>query len=432
MPINSQYLDEIRTNIKVRPIFWDGYVRANLLTADEAALIKSIDKQLRDKNEPSKESANQFALAIIDLLSRLTREDVIKYILSLVGDIAFSGVESFAISLTEEKAGDETIYSVLLKYFEKADEQIYLLAFRALSGVLALKKAPDSTVTTFLQYVAEKLLTSTNDNLQEVGVQCLESILEKKWYRKTVWKHSDAILSPLYNILKAPGRSNIQLQYTVLLCFWLLTFETTPCQQLSIDLVPILLDAAKSSVKEKIVRISIGTIANTVKLAPKVSIPAIISHGGVSLIKTLSERKWADEELIADLNTLVETLDDAVASMSTFDEYSSEVLGKKLTWTPPHTSETFWKENIQNFKEDDWKIVKLLSQLLTSSNVDNTTLAVISNDISHIIDEAPESTKIFEKLGAKIKIMELMSSSDSEVRFQALKATQTFISHSFK
>jgi V-type H+-transporting ATPase subunit H len=102
-----------------------------------------------------------------------------------------------------------------------------------------------------------------------------------------------------------------------------------------------------------------------------------------------------------------------------------------LQWSPAHKSDNFWKANIGKFKEQDWKILKELAQIINESQ-DSLVLAVACSDISYIINELPESARLLEKLGAKVKIMSLMNSSDPEVRFEALTATQTFITHSFK
>ncbi|ANB15291.1 H(+)-transporting V1 sector ATPase subunit H [Sugiyamaella lignohabitans] len=429
-PISSQYLEEIQSNIRVRPIPWEGYVRANLITTEEASLIKTIEKLPKDKSVAiiAKDS-DIYAAKLIGILSRITRDDVVKYILSLVGDFASDSPE-FRESLLGLK--DPQTFDVLTKLLDKPDEQTHLLSIKALITLIGQSSDDKSAVKLALAYISKKLASSPNANLQDIAVQAYSSLLQVKKFRPLFWESRNEIVPSLIKILNA-SQGNLQLQYYTLLVFWLVTFEKQPAADVvtEFDLVPTLLNITKNSVKEKIVRLAVATLVNTINNASKVSVPALLSHSCLELVKTLAERKWTDEELIEDLDFLKTTLQEAFDSMTTFDEYGSEIIGKNLKWSPPHRSETFWKENIGKFKEGDWKILKALSNIITSSQ-DPVTLAVGSNDVSRIISELPESLKVFEKLGTKVKIMELMNHPDSDVRYEALKATQTFIAHSFK
>jgi V-type H+-transporting ATPase subunit H len=406
-------------------------VRANLLSASEAGLMKSIEKQSRDKRVAIVEKSPQlYATTIVELLSRITRDDVVKYILSLAGDFA-AEVPEFTKCLLEN---EEAAYSVLVKLLDKNDEQIHLLSAKTLVVLMSIKEASNDHVASLFSFLSSKLASSPNSNLQDIAVQSYGLLLRTKPHRSIFWNQHSQNVPPLLKILST-SKGSLQLQYHTLIIFWLISFEATPCAEAvtKYDLTSILLDITKNAVKEKITRVSTATLVNTVKLAPKVSINTLLYDSALPLVKTLSERKWADDELINDLQELKDSLQEAFDSMSTFDEYKAELESKKLKWSPPHRSELFWKDNAFRFKEVDWKMIKLLDSVVSNtSSTDSITLAVACNDISRIITELPESLKVMEKLGTKIKIMELMNHSDSEVRYQSLKATQNFISHSFK
>lgn len=435
--ITSQYLEEIQTNIRVRPIPWEGYVRASVLSANEASLMKSIEKQNREKRaEIVEKSATRYAEAIIDLLDRISRDDVVKYILSLAGDFVVDVEEFGSTLLNDQNAGK--IFNILVKLLERNDEQIYLLAAKTLVVLLSLQPGPPQHVTSLFLFLATKLASSPNVNLQDFAVQGFGVLLRSKPYRQPFWNHKDTVVPPLVKILSntsgSKGVGGIQLQYYSLLVFWLITFEKPIATEVvtKFNIVPKLLEIARNAVKEKIIRISIATLVNLVKISPRMSIPVLISQSALPFVKTLSDRKWADEELIEDLQTLKDVLQERFQSMSTFDEYKSEIVSKKLQWSPPHRSETFWKENVYKFKDHDWQVLKQLSSIYNIENADNITLAVACNDINRIVNELPDSIKVLEKDNTKLKIMELMKHSDAEVRYEALKATQSFISRSFK
>lgn len=48
----------------------------------------------------------------------------------------------------------------------------------------------------------------------------------------------------------------------------------------------------------------------------------------------------------------------------TFEQYASELETGKLEWSPPHKSETFWKENASKLEENNYV---LLRQVLNNS-----------------------------------------------------------------
>jgi len=47
--IYSEFLDELLSNIRARPISWDAQQRSGVIDESEVRTIKAIDKQRRDK-----------------------------------------------------------------------------------------------------------------------------------------------------------------------------------------------------------------------------------------------------------------------------------------------------------------------------------------------------------------------------------------------
>lgn len=295
--------------------------------------------------------------------------------------------------------------------------------------MFSIKKAPESYVNTTFNFISSKLTTPSDSNLQDIGVQSLSSLLQSKWYRNLFWTQSSERVKPLLSILTT-ARTNLQLQYHTLLALWLVSFEKVPAAELvtSFDIVPIYFEIIKNSVKEKIIRLSVALLVNVATLAPKVGVSSLLLNDGLNLVSVLADRKWADEELVADLALLKDTLQNAFDSMTTFDEYKNELDSKKLRWSPPHRSEAFWKENIEEFRAHDWKVLKALVEIIKSNPSDPVVNAVAASDINHIFALFPEAVKVVERIGGKVPIMELMNHSSEEVRYEALKATQTLIS----
>lgn len=334
-------------------------------------------------------------------------------------------------------------------------QDIHLLATKNLVLLCSFKKAPSQYVSALFTFISTQLATPTDPNLQEIAVLSFGLLLQPKWYRNLFWTQSNEFVPPLLRILTT-SRTNLQLQYHTLLVFWLLSFESLPAKEMitKFDFVPIYFDIIKNSVKEKIIRLAVALLVNIScpqalassstsqansdqkpELTPeqkqqrRVAINSLLLNDGINMISTLCERKWADEELVADLATLKQNLQEAFDSMTTFDEYKNELESKKLRWSPPHKSEGFWKENAEEFKAHDWKVLKALIDIIKSKPEDPTVKAVAASDINHIFSLFPEAVKVVERIGGKVAIMELMTDPSEEVRYEALKATQTLISN---
>lgn len=72
---------------------------------------------------------------------------------------------------------------------------------------------------------------------------------------------------------------------------------------------------------------------------------------------SLAARKWNDDDLILDIEEVEEALHVQVKEMSSFDRYQTELNSGNLHWTPVH-NEKFWRENIEKFEEDNYKLIK--------------------------------------------------------------------------
>lgn len=400
--------------------------------------MKSIEKQTQEKRAATvAKEPERYAEVVADLLERVSRDDVVKYVLSLTGDLTVD-VPQFTSSLLKDSTMESRVYGSLTKLLDKSDEQLHLLGASTLVSLLSTrsssdKNIPSDTVATLVNHLSTRLATSPNTHLQDIAVQALGILMRNKSYRSVLWKTHAQVIPPLLKIL-VESKGALQLQYHALLVLWLLSFEQMSSKEFvsSYDAVPTLLEVARTAVKEKIVRVATATLTNLIAQVPKLSIPSLLANGALPLVRTLSERKWADEELVEDLGTLLEKLKEAFESMSTFDEYASELESKHLRWSPPHRSDIFWSENASKFRDKDWKAVRELDAVLSNEGADAVPLAVACNDISRLIVVLPEVLRPLQKMGTKVKIMELMNHKDSEVRYEALRATQTFIAHSFK
>jgi len=102
--VSNAHLDESSAKIRSKPVPWEvcsprfhkfitliprtqGYQRADLVTSEELALIKKVDRQPRAKVESIHLSDGQtYALLYLRLLKKLQRVDTMQCLLVLIAD----------------------------------------------------------------------------------------------------------------------------------------------------------------------------------------------------------------------------------------------------------------------------------------------------------------------------------------------------------
>jgi len=273
-------------------------------------------------------------------------------------------------------------------------------------------------------------LKSNNSEIYELSIQMLESILRVPANRLKFWNAPQGI-ETLASLLKFRNPS-LQIQYQIIFCFWLLTFQKEIAEDFNrkFDLIPTLINIAKSAIKEKIIRIVIGTFRNLVEKAPEANLPTMLVAKLLNFCENLSGRKWSDNEIVEDIEFLKVRLQENFYSLTTFDEYASEISSGMLQWSPPHESEQFWKQNVSKLNDKNHELIRTLARLLSTSN-DNTVLTVAAHDLGQYVKYYPNGKKFLQEIGAKQRIMELMTYDDPEVRYQALLAVQKYMTHAW-
>ncbi|MQL69368.1 hypothetical protein Taro_001630, partial [Colocasia esculenta] len=212
------------------------------------------------------------------------------------------------------------------------------------------------------------------------------------------------------------------LLYETCLCLWLLSYFDAAVDYLATTRVlPRLVEVVKGSTKEKVVRVVTLTLRN---LLSKGSFGAqMIDLGLPQIVQNLKAQAWSDEDLLEALNQLEGGLKDNIRRLSSFDKYKQEVLLGHLDWSPMHKDPNFWRENITNFEENDFQIVRVLITILDTAN-DPTALAVACYDISQFIQHHPAGRIILSDLKAKERVMKLMDHENAEVTKHALLCVQ--------
>ena len=188
------------------------------------------------------------------------------------------------------------------------------------------------------------------------------------------------------------------------------------------------------SPKEKTTRLLLATLNNLLAANQEILIPAATTVRLPSLLSNLQGRHLTDPDLLEDLQSLDHMLEEYTKNQTTFDEYADEVNSGHLRWSPPHRNPTFWRENARRIIEDkQGELPKKLAEILSKNwDSEKTVLAIACNDVGHLVKEVPDQRSMLEKLGVKVRVMELMSDRDESVRWESLRAVGEWMRYTFE
>ncbi|ONM24249.1 male sterile32 [Zea mays] len=253
------------------------------------------------------------------------------------------------------------------------------------------------------------------------SIHCLSTSLREPYVR-TLFVQADGIKLLIPLISPAATQQSIQLLYETCLCIWLLSFYDAAVDYLSTTRVmPRLVEVVKGSTKEKVVRVAVLSFCNL--LAKGAFAAQMIDLGLPQIVQNLKAQAWTDEDLLDALNQLEVGLKENLKKLSSFDKYKQQVLLGHLDWSPMHKDPSFWRENINNFEENDFQILRVLMTIIDTSS-DTTALAVACYDLSQFLQYHPSGRIVVADLKAKDRVMKLMNHENTEVQKNALLCVQ--------
>lgn len=473
--LEGDFVSQLLTNIRTRSISWTSFVKANYLSSENMAVLKSVTS-VNDQEDPASrvdvliKDLPTYSKVLLDSITDISKNkskylDLTKILLVILYDgLTFIDNSVPEHTMTHEimKISKNNPYPPFVEILESSssgeqdsnqDEFVisilcaHILIFFLTTNPPSSKKTASELVSTVLKFIQDGLVTSSNAQYRFLGVQLLKELLSVKEFRDIYIKKTE-YLDALIKIM-LDKNVELQMRYLSIYCLWTLTFDSKTNQLLTTDakyaeIIPTMFKFSNDAVKEKVVRLSISILINFLDVSSSSSksqteiIKKFLLANGLTIVKNLIERKWSDNELKDDLNTLYDLLNDSIKSLTNFDEYENEIKTKHLLWSPCHKNSEFWYDNIDKFKENNWKLLKSLISLLSDdnsapdANVNQLYInqSIICYDLSMLIKVAPEVVKVINSFGTKTKIMTLMNSPNSNVKFEALRTTQLLVANS--
>jgi V-type H+-transporting ATPase subunit H len=500
----TSVLQQKAGDIRQLKVNWQSYMQSQMITNEDYTSISALDSD--KKSLYLQQNPAQSAKTILNLLSHVSKDQTIQYILVVIDDLLQedrSRVEIFHEYANKKK---ESVWAPFLNLLNRQDGFVVNMSARIL-GKLACwghEQMPKSDLQFYLQWLKDQLtvnaskylkgmadanakrqLVSThhhaqqhhhgmhlfnhrdhnqnnhqqavvesyreisnsidehlqatsavvipgNEYIQSVA-RCLQMMLRIDEYR-FAFVSVDGI-STLIGILSS--RVNFQVQYQLIFCLWVLTFNPLLAEKMNkFNVIPILADILSDCAKEKVTRIILAVFRNLIEKPddPQVSKEHCIAMVQTKVLKQLSileQRRFDDEDITGDVEFLTEKLQSSVQDLSSFDEYSTEIKSGRLEWSPVHKSAKFWRENAHCLNEKNYELLRILVHLLETSK-DPLVLSVASFDIGEYVRHYPRGKHVIEQLGGKQLVMLLLGHDDPNVRYEALLAVQKLMVHNWE
>jgi len=251
----------------------------------------------------------------------------------------------------------------------------------------------------------------------------------KKDHHRIVFFGDDG-LNLLGSVLTRPDTKR-QILYQTMYCLWLLSYNKQIAEAFGTitDLVQHIVDAVRLQDKEKIRRLGLSTLRNLTETP--LNNEHMISAGMMKVLNYLTQKKWGDEDIEEDIKHLVESLDENMLILSSFDTYKDEIMSGELAWSPVHRSERFWRENIGRFEDDNFKILSVLLDIVRTSQ-NTKILAIACYDLGEFVRFHPRGRRVLAQLEGKVDIMKLMAHPDEDVQKHALLCVQKMMVHNWE
>ncbi|XP_072945129.1 V-type proton ATPase subunit H isoform X2 [Epargyreus clarus] len=482
------------SEIRQTQINWQSYLQSQMITQRDHDFIVNLDqrgqKDLPDKNPEA------CADVFLNLLTHISKDNTIQYVLVLIDDILSedkSRVKIFRNSrhgniwqpfLNLLNRQDEFVQHMTARIIaklacwhpqlmDKSDLNFYLSWLKDQLKMNAEKMSADLEHAEQVMLAHEKMnfadkpikhhknrdaaeinekysslyssfdelkshedyslgLHKNNDYIPSVA-RCLQMMLRIDEYR-FAFLSVDGI-STLLSILTS--RVNFQVQYQLVFCLWVLTFNPLLAEKMNkFNAIPILADILSDSVKEKVTRIVLAVFRNLIEKpedhqVAKEHCIAMVQCKVLKQLSILEQKRSDDEDIMNDVDFLNERLQASVQDLSSFDQYATEVKSGRLEWSPVHKSAKFWRENAARLNERGQELLRTLVHLLEKSR-DPVVLAVACYDVGEYVRHYPRGKQTIEQLGGKQRVMYLLSHEDPNVRYEALLAVQKLMVHNWE
>jgi len=432
----SSVLQQKASEVRNQRTPWQTYLQSQMISDQDYRFITRFDTTPDAKARDAvinSEKPLQLAETIYNLLSQVSKEGTVQYLLTMMDDVLQEDKTRVEIFKQYSAARKESPWVLLLTLLNRPDGFIMNMTARIIAKIACWSKKlmEGSDLQFYLTWLKDQLKTQ-NEYLPSVA-RCLQMMLRIDPYRLAFDRIEG--ISKIIGVLSS--KVNFQIQYQLSFCLWVLAYNSEVAAKLNkFGVIPILADILTDAQKEKVSRIILAVFRNLIE---KVEDAQVIKENCISMVQCkvlkqiefIEQRKHEDEDIQADIEFLKEKMEASLQDLSSYDEYVTEVHSGRLEWSPVHRSERFWRENADRLNEKNYELLKMLIHLLETSK-DHLVLSVACYDLGEYVRHYGRGKHVLEQLGGKTLVMSLLTHPDPNVRYEALLAVQKLMVHNWE
>ncbi|XP_023240741.1 V-type proton ATPase subunit H-like [Centruroides sculpturatus] len=431
----TSVLQQKANEIRSLTVSWQSYLQIQMISEDDYNLIVEFDSSLPGKREQLlKENPTKCVRTFLNLIHHISKEQTLQRVLVMIDDMFQEDKSRVEIFKDYAKRKHESVWKNFTNLLSRQDPFITNMTGRIIAKMACWSHElmDGSDLHLYLTWLKDQLRIPGNEYIQSVA-RCLQMMLRIDEYRM-IFVTVDGV-STIVTVLA--GKVDFQIQYQLIFCLWVMTFNGFLAEKMcKYKVIPILSDILSESAKEKVWRVILATFRNLIEKpdnseSSRDNAIAMVQCKVLKQLEILQGRKCDDPDIEEDIKFLNETLQASVQDLSSFDEYSSELMSTRLEWSPVHNSAKFWRENAFRLNEKNYELLKILIRLLEIST-DPLVLSVAAHDIGEYVRHYPRGKQVIEKLGGKQLVMQLLTHTDPNVRYQALLCVQKLMVYNWE
>ena len=423
---------------------------SDFISVDEFALIEYFadydSSQMEEDASVTPGRVKDYFEVLGKALNTITDEAVVRYVLQLM---------NFAIGVVYNSVAEDkrTIvqggqHNKLLGLLRDGQNRGYLIeASSRLLGHLAICNALSAeSFDSLVVWIREAARGTLRDKMHFALQTVMILVREDSVRDALVGSGGVKLLAKLCD----PKCDDPQQLYEVCFSLWVMSYSNKASEEFGPNkVIESLCEIISANFREKLTRVAIATLVNVVSKQNGEHCHTMSDCDLLETLKDLSESHWADPDVVAGIDELKEAMQKNYRVLSSFERYRKEVIKGDLKWGPVH-SEKFFRENAQEMGEDDFKIVRILIDLLRkavatspsiakASEIDDVevnltglqlsalndginmeSVAVACYDLGEFMRFYPSGKRVIVTLGAKPLVMSLLEHEDDGVQEQAL------------
>ncbi|GLC58327.1 hypothetical protein PLESTB_001347000 [Pleodorina starrii] len=438
-----------------RDIQWETYATARLITEKDLQLIRRYDKRSPElKSSMLDESGPAYVEAFMTVLKNVTKPETVQYVLALLIQMLQenpSRARLFHQQSDQHLSAQPDPYTVLERLLQRQDDwwsqdkacklltiviesrprkSVGVANVASTSDGVAYAVDPAEThISLFLDWLVSQLSNRANlaknpPTVVNTCISCLAALLKERGTRQLFLRAGGLQVLPGVVQRAKDSPTSSQLLYETCLCVWQMTYLRAAAEAMSqAGLIKLLVEVCRLAQKEKVFRMALASLRNLLTYEDLGLASDMVEAGLNKVVIVRQLQSWGDDDVVEMLGFVDEKLKEGIIILSNFEKYKKEVMSGQLDWSPMHSSDLFWRENVEKFEERDFQVLRVLLKII-ETNRDVKTLAVGCHDLGQFIVNHPQGRYIVNDLRGKELVMRLLTHSDAEVQKQALLCVQ--------